>query len=38
MKLLTLWIKERNFFLRGDDVLIVADMGTEKTSIRAGGI
>ena len=38
MKLLTLWIKERNSLFRGDLVLIVADMGTEKTSVRAGVI
>ena len=37
MKLLTLWIKEKNSLLREDFVLIVADMGTEKTSVRAGG-
>ena len=38
VKLLTLWIKERNSSLREDFVLIVADMGTEKTSVRAGGV
>ena len=36
MKLLTLWIKEGNSSLREDFVLIVADMGTRKTSVRAG--
>ena len=38
VKRLTLWIKERNSLLRGDFVLIVTDMGTEKTSVRAGGL
>ena len=38
MRLLILWIKERNSSLREDFVLIVADMGTEKTSVRAGGV
>ena len=37
-KTLTLWIKERNSSLREDFVLIVAGMGTEKTSVRAGGV
>ena len=38
VKILTLWIKERTFLLRGDFVLIVADMGREKTSVRAGDV